>query len=433
QAGIVVVSSSGKTDANDWLQSIFLPQGYPDSVSKDYLAYQIWDTAQAFCSTISGILATQEVLRGVGVGDANATPLAATITWILKDGCGYIGRILFAYSHGIYLDAYSKKWRIYADILNNAAMCIEIALPLFIDYASFALVAMTQHHAIIGNLADVSAKDSAQETAVNLVASGTALLILTIFGDDGAPRNVQLFCRKGSVPSDPQRAKIPACHRPIPEIRDHRICGFSIELGQSLSKVFKKNPQAAHLKKLSKIYEYRNYILVPNIQSKYMHVLIKEEANVQDVLCAYLHATLLAIITCAINDIPLPVYTNETNEERPFAQVCRTLQSVEWSRYEAHIPNCGFAYDPSYELTRYLDKIVQKEWPKVSAGLSQTEEMKDKNIQSDSAHEIQSEPFQDVVELENQEKNDGVFTIEPSLLMLPSDSNTELPFLYSNL
>lgn len=35
-------------------QRIFLPQGYPDSVSADYIHYQIWDTVQAFCSTITG-------------------------------------------------------------------------------------------------------------------------------------------------------------------------------------------------------------------------------------------------------------------------------------------------------------------------------------------------------------------------------------------
>lgn len=76
-------------------------------------------------------------------------------------------------------------------------------------------------------------------------------------------------------------------------------------MGQSLSKVLRENPHAAHVNSLSKIYEYRNYILVPNIKSKNMHVLIKYEANVEDVLCAYLHATLLAMITCAINDEPL--------------------------------------------------------------------------------------------------------------------------------
>lgn len=35
-------------------KSVFLPQGYPDSVSEDYIHYQFWDTIQAFCSTISG-------------------------------------------------------------------------------------------------------------------------------------------------------------------------------------------------------------------------------------------------------------------------------------------------------------------------------------------------------------------------------------------
>ena len=84
------------------MQEAFLPQGYPDSVSEDYLLYQIWDTIQvcahtpcehyvialsswqAFCSSITGTLATMAVLKGVGVGDSSATPLAATLTWMLK-------------------------------------------------------------------------------------------------------------------------------------------------------------------------------------------------------------------------------------------------------------------------------------------------------------------------------------------------------------
>ena len=39
---------------------------------------------QAFCSSITGALATLAVLKGVGVGDSSATPLAAAITWMLK-------------------------------------------------------------------------------------------------------------------------------------------------------------------------------------------------------------------------------------------------------------------------------------------------------------------------------------------------------------
>ena len=85
-------------------RQVFLPEGYPQSVSGDYLEYQIWDTAQAFASSVSGSLATAAVLGGLGVGDAAATPLAATITWILKDGAGMVGRIVFAAYTGSGLD-----------------------------------------------------------------------------------------------------------------------------------------------------------------------------------------------------------------------------------------------------------------------------------------------------------------------------------------
>lgn len=38
--------------------------------------------------------------------------------------------------------------------------------------------ALTQHHAVRGNLADVASKDSSQETCVNLVASFVGLYLL---------------------------------------------------------------------------------------------------------------------------------------------------------------------------------------------------------------------------------------------------------------
>lgn len=39
-------------------------------------------------------------MEGVGVGSSEATPLAAAITWIFKDGAGMIGSILFAWWKG---------------------------------------------------------------------------------------------------------------------------------------------------------------------------------------------------------------------------------------------------------------------------------------------------------------------------------------------
>ena len=45
-------------------------------------------------------IATHSVLKGLGVGDDESTALSATITWILKDGAGHMGRIFFAYWKG---------------------------------------------------------------------------------------------------------------------------------------------------------------------------------------------------------------------------------------------------------------------------------------------------------------------------------------------
>ena len=45
--------------AKQLAKNAFLPEGFPHSVSEDYIHYQIWDTLQAFASSISGSLATQ--------------------------------------------------------------------------------------------------------------------------------------------------------------------------------------------------------------------------------------------------------------------------------------------------------------------------------------------------------------------------------------
>ncbi|XP_035254848.1 RUS1 family protein C16orf58 homolog [Anguilla anguilla] len=183
------------------LKSVFLPQGYPESVSEDYLQYQFWDTVQAFCSSLSGTLSTQASLRGVGVGNQEATVAAATVTWLLRDGTGMLGRILFAWVKGSKLDCDAKKWRLVADVLNDIAMFMEIVAPNF--PACFTLIvctagvfksivgvaggatraALTVHQARRDNMADVSAKDGSQETLVNLAGLLVSLLLIPLVTD----------------------------------------------------------------------------------------------------------------------------------------------------------------------------------------------------------------------------------------------------------
>ncbi|PAA79613.1 hypothetical protein BOX15_Mlig031566g2, partial [Macrostomum lignano] len=172
-------------------KDVFLPQGYPDSVSADYLTYQIWDTAQAFCSSLTSALASRAVLTGYGVGDQGASVAAATLAWLLRDGCGMVGRILFAWLYGTALDWDCKRYRLLADVLNDLAILIQLLCPLAGPPGSPAVVAVlciasvtlalvtvcggatraafTMHQARQHNMADVSAKDASQETLVNLV------------------------------------------------------------------------------------------------------------------------------------------------------------------------------------------------------------------------------------------------------------------------
>ncbi|XP_006105006.1 RUS1 family protein C16orf58 homolog [Myotis lucifugus] len=183
------------------LLSVFLPQGFPDSVSPDYLPYQLWDSVQAFASSLSGSLATHAVLLGIGVGNASASVSAATATWLLKDSTGMLGRIIFAWWKGSKLDCNAKQWRLFADILNDIAMFLEIMAPVLpicftmticisnlakciVSVAGGATrAALTMHQARRNNMADVSAKDGSQETLVNLAGLLVSLLMLPLVSD----------------------------------------------------------------------------------------------------------------------------------------------------------------------------------------------------------------------------------------------------------
>ncbi|KFD51052.1 hypothetical protein M514_08093 [Trichuris suis] len=181
-----------------FLYTAFLPVGYPASVTKDYWNYQVWDSFQAFCSSVTGALGMHAVLRGVGVGDEKASVLAASLTWLLRDGSGMIAQIFVAWLAGRHLDTDCKAWRLTADVFNDLATWLELMSP---DYEPFFLAivcmssilraivglagtasrtAITQHQALSNNLADVSAKDAAQETLVNFVALLWNLVMLPL-------------------------------------------------------------------------------------------------------------------------------------------------------------------------------------------------------------------------------------------------------------
>ncbi|KAL2828690.1 vitamin B6 photo-protection and homoeostasis-domain-containing protein [Aspergillus cavernicola] len=168
---------------------VFLPAGYPHSVSNDYVSYQIFDSLQAFSSSIAGLLSSRAVLQGVGVGNANASPTSALLLHILQDTSGRIATILFAHRVGTALEPECKMYRFTADIFNDFAMVLDCLSPIIPAGVSRVTVlsaagvlralcgvaggsskaSLSAHFARWGNLAEVNAKDSSQETVISLI------------------------------------------------------------------------------------------------------------------------------------------------------------------------------------------------------------------------------------------------------------------------
>ncbi|VDM76207.1 unnamed protein product [Strongylus vulgaris] len=130
--------------------------------------------------------------------EKTASALAASLTWLAKDGLGMIGRITFGYFKGTELDYDCKKWRLVADILNDLAFFVDLLSPAFsgcffvcactssllrcvVGVAGGATrTAITQHQARRNNLADVASKDGSQETMVNVTALIASLIMLPL-------------------------------------------------------------------------------------------------------------------------------------------------------------------------------------------------------------------------------------------------------------
>lgn len=340
------------------LKEVFLPQGFPDSVHPDYVPYQIWDTVQAFASTIMGTLTTHSIMKGVGVGEASATPLAAAVTWILKDGTGMVGRIVFAWWNGTDLDGQCKKWRLFADILNDLAMGIELLIPYFSYYSIVILctstamksvvgvaggatrAALTQHQALQNNLADVSAKDGSQETCVNLIASFVGIFILSVFRNERYVLGlylvlvaIHLYANYSAVKAlrlnslnedrlaiivknyvanevilDPEKVNKEESVLLFTE-PTMNVCGFRIKMGVSLANMIKRHiisPSDTEL--LLKLFLDRKYLISIDIRNKTIFISLKKDAQSCDVLEAYLYACLCGLFICMSLKMPLDLF-----------------------------------------------------------------------------------------------------------------------------
>lgn len=180
----------------------FLPVGFPHSVSPDYLAYQTFDSLQAFFSTITSLLANRALLEGLGVGDASSSATFALLLTVMKDAMSRIATIVFAHRFGLRIEPDAKRYRFLADLFNDTAFFMELYSPYLTSWGKMAALgtgealralcgvsagaskaALSVHFAKHDNLAELNAKEASQETAVGLVGLLVGTMVVKVIED----------------------------------------------------------------------------------------------------------------------------------------------------------------------------------------------------------------------------------------------------------
>ncbi|CDW83257.1 UNKNOWN [Stylonychia lemnae] len=173
----------------------FLPAGYPHTVAPAYLKFSIYSNMSAFLYTAMGFLSAQSLFVAIGSTMTQANVAAAAYTWVLKDGLGQLGGILFASRYGRNFDEDIKKWRFMAIFALNVAMYIEILTLSFPHHflllaslanvgknicfllASASRASINMQLSKNNNIGDISGKSVSQATASTLVGGAFGLWI----------------------------------------------------------------------------------------------------------------------------------------------------------------------------------------------------------------------------------------------------------------
>ncbi|EGZ15451.1 hypothetical protein PHYSODRAFT_546234 [Phytophthora sojae] len=183
----------------DVLWDLFLPKDARASLTKDYFPYAKWSFVGSVASCAASVLSMQSLLYAIGLG-AGAIPTAAAVNWVLKDGLGQFGGVLFASIVNNRYDADPKRWRVASSVALDVSVLGEILTPLapgsFLAIASLANVAKNvawlsasatragfhNSFAIRENLADVTAKAGSQAIASSIFGTGLGILISQFTG-----------------------------------------------------------------------------------------------------------------------------------------------------------------------------------------------------------------------------------------------------------
>lgn len=201
--------------------SHFLPAQYPDAVSIGYLHFASYSFLASVAGSAGMVLSTQTLLLAVGVAGSteSVSVMAGALNWVLKDGVGQLGGVLFASFMGKMrqFDDHPKQWRLTGAMALDASNFVEIMSPLLagplvlpvaclsnaVKNASFLAIGASRAalHACLAkdsNLADVTAKAGSQAMLASLLGTSLGIGLSTLLEHD--PSNFVIgFCALSGV------------------------------------------------------------------------------------------------------------------------------------------------------------------------------------------------------------------------------------------
>lgn len=187
-----------------------MPSNFPASVPTYYPKYAIYCNVANLAGSTTMVLSTQTLLLAFGILSSPETAgvMAGAIHWILKDGVGQAGAILYTSVSSSNYDTNPKTWRMVAALSLDIAAGLELMVApteagSFSRYTVLALAclsnalknvgfltasasraALHQQLAISHNLADVTAKAGSQNILAGLLGTGLGLLLSDLLNHD---------------------------------------------------------------------------------------------------------------------------------------------------------------------------------------------------------------------------------------------------------
>ncbi|KAM7470236.1 hypothetical protein LguiA_008419 [Lonicera macranthoides] len=334
-----------------FIRSYVVPEGFPDSVTPSYVPYMTWRALKHFFGGAMGVFTTQTLLNSVGVSRNQAVPGAVAINWILKDGAGRVGKMLFA-RQGRKFDYDLKQLRFAGDLLMELGAGVELATAavphLFLPLACAANVAKNvaavtststrtpiyKAFAKGENIGDVTAKGECVGNVADLLGTGLSIII--------AKKNPSLFTTFGLLScgyllSSYQEVKSVVLHTlnrarftvavetflktgRVPTLQEGNVMETvfnfpwskdrPIVLGSRFKDAFQDvNSYLA----VEPVFEKERYVVTYNPSKGNIYALLKDQAKPDDILKAAFHAHVLLHVIRSSNDNQSSMRQSENN------------------------------------------------------------------------------------------------------------------------